>query len=310
MQGLRPLIAALGLLLAVAAMAAMAGSAKAAEPPALVTLLEGEATVVIGARAFSPVVGARLPTGTLVETGAQTGLMRLEWPDGSVLDLGPATKVMLRPQAMTVRKPPLFYLLQGWVKQTQQATPGGHVSAAADVPPFKGVLVVHAEDGQTLLFAEAGGAQLQPRRGGPALSLDAGQAASFGANVQPQVLPRPPAGWLPKVPRAFRETIPPRAAVAGKGPEPTLVGRPPLNFGAVQPWLAAEAGLRRELVPRLAELLSDRGFRDAATAQLPQQPEWEPWLRPPPPPAPPRPTASTRAARTNNDTTPAQEAPR
>jgi hypothetical protein len=164
------------------------------------------------------------------------------------------------------------------------------------------------EDGLTMLFAEAGTLAVQPRRGGATLaplSLKAGEAASFATNVQPQVLARPPAGWLQKVPRAFRETIPPRAALI-KGPEPTLVGRPPLTHAALQPWLVAEAGLRRELVPRLAELLADPGFRGAVSAQLATQPEWEPWLRPPAP----RPPASTRSARSNNDITPAQEAPR
>jgi hypothetical protein len=309
MQGLRPFIAALGLPLLLAAAGPVAA---APEPPALVTLLEGEATVVIGARGYSPVVGARLPAGTLVETGAQTGLMRMEWPDGSVLDIGPATRVMLRPQAMTVRKAPLFYLVQGWAKQTQQAAPGAQVGSAAEVPPFKGVLVTQVEDGLTMLFAEAGALAVQPRRGGATLaplSLKAGEAASFATNVQPQVLARPPAGWLQKVPRAFRETIPPRAALV-KGPEPTLVGRPPLTHAALQPWLVAEAGLRRELVPRLAELLADPGFRGAVSAQLATQPEWEPWLRPPAPPAAPRPPAPTRSARSNNDITPVQEAPR
>jgi hypothetical protein len=301
MQGLRLFIAAFTLALSV-------HGSRAAEPQALVTLLEGEATVVVGARAFTAVVGARLAAGTLVETDAKATLMRLEWPDGSLLDLGPATKVLLKPQAMTVRKAPLFYLLQGWAKQTQQAAPGGQLGVAADVPPFKGVLVSHAEEGQTMLFSEAGGAQVQPRRGGvPPMTLKAGEAASFATGVLPQVLARPPSPWLQKVPRAFRETIPPRAALVGRNPEPTLVGRAPLSYAALQPWLAAEPALRRELVPRLAELLADRAFREAVTAQLPQQPEWEPLLRPP---APPRPPASTRAARSNNDNTTPQEIPR
>ena len=61
------------------------------------TVLEGEATLTVGARAQVAVVGARLPAGTLVETELASPLLRLEWPDGSLLDLGPATRVMLRP---------------------------------------------------------------------------------------------------------------------------------------------------------------------------------------------------------------------
>lgn len=297
MQGLRPFITAVALLLALPA-------GQAAEAPALVTLLEGQATVITGARAFVAAVGARLAPGTLVETDAKLGLMRLEWPDGSLLDLGPGTKVMLRPTAMTVRKPPQFYLLQGWAKQTQPATgPGaGQLLAAAEVAAFKGVLVSHVEEGATLLFAESGAMQVTPRRGGAPMAVDAGKAASFSASTPPQLLARPPSPWLQKVPRAFRETIPPRAALV-KGPEPTLAGRGALGYPALQPWLAAEPTLRSGFPQRFAELLGDRAFREAVDQGLAQHPEWEPVLRPPKPPAP------ARTARKNNET-PEPEAPR
>jgi hypothetical protein len=291
MQALRLFLTGLFLLLALSA-------SRAAEAPALVTLLEGQATVIQGVRSFAAAVGARLGAGTLVETDAKLALLRLEWPDGSLLDLGPATKVMLRPVATAGRKPAQFYLLQGWAKQTQAAAPAGQLGQAAEVAPFKGVLVSQVDDGGTMLFSESGAMQVMPRRGGAAMALKAGEAASFASNVQPQLLPRPPSPWLQKVPRAFRETIPPRAALV-KGPEPTLVPRSALGYAALQPWLAAEPAVRRDFPQRFAELLADPEFRQAVDRALAQHPEWEPVLRPPKP----------RPVRKNNDT-PDQEPPR
>jgi hypothetical protein len=293
MQALRLFITGLSLLLALSA-------GRAAEPPALVTLLEGQATVVQGVRAFAVAVGARLGAGTLVETDARLTLLRLEWPDGSLLDLGPATKVMLRPAAVAGRKPAQFYLLQGWAKQTQPAAAAGQLGLAAEVAPFKGVLVSHVHEDGALLFSESGAMQVTPRRGGAAMALQAGAAASFANGAQPQLLPRPPSAWLQQVPRAFRETIPPRAALV-KGPEPTLVPRAALRYPALQPWLAAEPSVRREFPQRFAELLADPEFRQAVDRALAQHPEWEPVLRPPPP--------KPRPVRRNTDT-PDQEPPR
>ena len=99
-----------------------APAARAAEPQAVLTLLEGEATLVIGARAYAAAVGARLGAGVLLETDAKASLLRLEWPNGTVLDLGPATRVMVRPPAVAAGKPVPYsnysnypyYLLQGW----------------------------------------------------------------------------------------------------------------------------------------------------------------------------------------------------
>lgn len=294
MQALRLFITSLSLLLALPA-------SRAAEALALVTLLEGQATVIQGARAHAAAVGARLGAGTLVETDAKLSLMRLEWPDGSLLDLGPATKVMLRPAAIAGRKPAQFYLLQGWAKQTQTAAAAGQLALAAEVAPFKGVLVSQADDGGTMLFSESGAMQVTPRRGGAPMALKAGEAASFASSAQPQLLPRPPSPWLRQVPRAFRETIPSRAAHV-KGPEPTLVPRGALGYAVLQPWLAAEPALRRGFPQRFGELIADRDFREAVDRALAQHPEWEPVLRPPPPPKP-------RPVRRNNDT-PDQEPPR
>lgn len=269
-------------------------SAWAAEQPAVLTMLEGEASLIIGARAYAAAAGARLPAGTLVETGAKTGLLRLEWADGTALDLGPDTRIMVSPAltglAGAVSPAARFYLLQGWAKHSQSTAASGQVAAAFEVAPFKGVMLSQVDDAQAVLFSEAGGANFSARRGGgKRQALRAGEAAALTGTAAPQLLPRPTAAWLQQVPRAFRETLPSRAAQFSTGPAPALQPRPAPSYATLQPWLMAEPALRRAFPARFAELVSDRSFKEAVNARLKHHPEWEPVLRPPP-----RPGASTR----------------
>lgn len=256
--------------------------ALAAEAPAVLTLLEGAATLVSGARAYAAVPGARLDAGAIVETDAQTRLLRLEWPDGSLLDLGASTRVMLRPplRGSAAAAQPLFYLLQGWVKQTQTAAVSGQLSPAYAVLPFKGVLVSQVDGAMVVVFSEAGGEQIASRSGGAPLPLRAGQAAVWGSDGTVKILPRPPEGWLAGMPRAFRDTLPARAARfpdALAAPE----ARTPLTYAALQHWLVAEPELRRDFPTRFGVLLSERAFRSAVNQHLGRHPEWEVVLRPP-----------------------------
>lgn len=272
---------------------------RAAEPTGVVTLLEGEAVAIIGARVQAVTPGLRVPAGTMLETDAATGILRVEWPDGSLLDLGPATRAMLRP--VVDRRPVLVYLLQGWVKQTQASAGAGQLSPAFDVAPFSGVLVSQVDDTGAVVFSEAGGETLVPRRGGQPFTLKAGQAGVATAAGPGQAQPRPPAGWLARVPRAFRDTIAPRAAQF-KGPPPAARFKAAPGYATLRHWLVAEAGVRREFPQRFEELLADRAFRDAVASNLAQHPEWETALRPP------RPAATAR--RTGDHNTTPQEAPR
>jgi len=246
---------------------------------ALLTLLEGEASLVVGARAWAAAPGLRLAPGTLVETDAKAGFMRLEFADGSIVDIGPGSRVALRPTTGPGGpRTPLVYVLQGWVKQTQPAMGAGQLSALLEVPPFTGVLVSQVDSGNSIVFTESGSAQVLPRKGGNALALHIGEAAVAGSDGAAQALRRPPADWLPRIPRNFRDTLPPRAALfKGAPPQPKTRGQ--LSYAALQPWLTAEAGLRHDFPMRFAELLPDAAFRESVTQHMAQHPEWDSALR-------------------------------
>ena len=112
-----------------------AGQAAAADADPRLSIVEGGATVVDGLSSFTAVPGMRLAPGALLDTGAATTLVRVEWPDGNALDLGPASRVMLAPTlgpqaGAAARHPPRFYLLRGWAKHTQTAADAGQWSPA------------------------------------------------------------------------------------------------------------------------------------------------------------------------------------
>lgn len=285
---------------------ALPTAAQPNDPAGVLTVLDGEATLLIGARALQAAPGLRLPADSIVETGASTRLLRVEWADGSRVDLGPATRVMLRPTAAPRAR---VYVLGGIVKHTQDTPVAGQLSPAFELKPFQGVVVTEIGADGAVLFAESGTESATGRRGAVALALKAGQAAVVQGDAPAVVQPRPPAGWLARIPRAFRDTLPSRLAQFA-GPPPAPRARPQPGYAELQPWLTAEPLLRRELPRRWAEWLRDPAFKAAVLARLDAHPEWTPLVRPPPPRGPER--SPERSATRRGAETPASapESPR
>jgi hypothetical protein len=264
----------------------LAGAGAAAAPPAaLVTILDGQAELLIGARSVVAVEGQHLGEGTLVDTSPRTTLMRLEWPDGSVLDLGADTHVMLQPGALGRKgeAAPAFYLLQGWAK-FRSATAQGHAgftTQVLDVLPGKGSLVAFVEPARTWLFVESGDARLAERNGKGRHNLAGGGSFFQAAQGAPELAPRPQPELMKMVPRGFRDTIAPRADRFKGQPEPTAVALQAPVYAALQGWLQAEPVVRRDFPKRFAPLLHEPSFRAAVEAHMRSHPEWEPVLHPP-----------------------------
>lgn len=245
------------------------------------TLLEGPAALVIGAQAFDAQEGLRLAAGALIETGANTGLLRLEGADGNLIDLGPGSRALLQPPRRGAASPGL-YLLSGWVKlQSGPKQPhGGLLSPLLELEPTPGSVVLQLSASQVALFCEGGSVKLIERGGAKARQL-----VAAGASYQRQgskggeLLPRPDPAWLRTVPRAFRDPIPPRLA-RFSGPAPTPAAQPAPRYENLAAWLQAEPGLRREFPRRFAPLVRDPAFRAEVAKNLGAHPEWEPVLFP------------------------------
>jgi hypothetical protein len=266
--------------------AAAAGSAADA-PLATLTIQDGDARLIRDAAVWRPAEGLRLVAGDIVETTPATRLVRLELADGHAIDLGPATRVQLAPQLRERgRAQPALYLLEGWVKLTQSAT------ARADDPLLGSrmldvqqlardvVLAVRGDTGWA--FAESGAVTLAERRGGqPAASvtLAPGQFFERRGFAKPLVAARPSAEFLQQVPRAFRDTLPLRAALF-KTRQATAKRLAAITYEDVQSWLAAEPALRRGFVSRWRGAARDAAFRRALAEHLDAHPEWDRVLHP------------------------------
>ena len=272
-------------LVAAAVVAAGLAASSAARAAAQVTIVEGEATLVDGARALVAVEGLKVGDETLVRTGASTTLLRVEWPDGTVADFGPDTQAMLEPGGFGKRagRAPAVYLLRGWLKLSslgQAATPSA-LSARIDLAPFKGSLVMMAVGDETWVFAESGSATVAERNTRPAvnLALKPGEVYTRNGVARGAVAPRPSPSQMQRVPRGFRDTLPLRSA-ALQGRSVAVRNAPAPTHADLREWLTAEMPLRRGFTRRFAERARDGAFRAGLVEHLVAHPEWEPVLFP------------------------------
>lgn len=261
----------------------------------LVTIVDGEALVLRDTQRFAAAEGLRLRADDILRTGETTRLVRVELEDGRLVDLGPATQLMLLPRALTRDGAPAAYLLQGWAKLS-----GGPKDLAMLATPridamrIGGTLIAGVTAEATALFAETGTAELQARRRDPRaasmLPLGEGDALvlpAAGTASRSRLLP--PA-LRPQVPHAFVDTLPRRAErFASRVAAPVAPAE--VSYAEIAPWVNAEPALRAAFVQRLTPRAHDGAFRQALVAEMRLHPEWQPVLFPPPPPKPKPPMA-------------------
>jgi hypothetical protein len=266
----------------VAAAMVLAACRPALAQEVLLTLLEGDAVVIDGARRLAALPGLRLIAGDIVESGAATTLVRLEWPDESVVDLGPATRVMVLPQGFAKRggQDPLVYLLQGWAKVISSSSlpAAGLVAPTLELLPLRGAAVLYADPHEQFVFAESGALDVLERPAGKSpLPLAPGALYTGHGSV----LPRAATEWLQRVPRNFRDPIPRRAAALREHRVEASV-LPPPDYAQLADWLNAEPELRRHFPRRFGALAQDPAFRHQLQVHLAAHPEWASVLNPPP----------------------------
>jgi hypothetical protein len=260
------------------AWAVCTNAATAAPLPPRITLLDGEAVLLVGTQALRAALGTELADTTLVETDASSALLRIEWPDGSLLDVGPETHLMLSPPRQ-VSVGLAFYLLRGWVKLSQPADSSriwaspvltGAPAAGANKP---GVVVIWAQADRTRVFAETGAQTLTLRANGKPISLAAGHELALGADGQMAQSPRATPALLADLPAAFRVPLAARwAELPAKTAEPKVLPKPALS--QLAPWLGAELALRRDLSRRWIIRLAEAEVRRAVDIDPKSFPDW------------------------------------
>lgn len=246
-------LAALYAALAATMLGGIASPAMAAEPRALLTIADGAVQALRGEQKFDAAEGLALADNDIVRTTPTTRVARIEFTDGSALDLGAATQVLLlseraaRSQGWAGAS---AVLLQGWVKLSAGAAPSRLVMRhGVVVGGERGVLLLHtAADGAALAFAESRGLRLLPRGArGAEIPVREGQswtrdAASGSTQVSTRL------EGMSRMPRALADTLPRRAAKwTGRSIE--AINGQTLEAADLSPWQLAEPKLLARLRP-------------------------------------------------------------
>jgi len=284
-------------------MLALSLPALCAAAPALgvFTIVEGEAVVIRDSARFAVAEGLQFQADDIVHTGDNAQIVRMELAQGAVVDLGPGTRLLLKPRfAPPGDRPTQAYLLQGWVKLTAAAAHKmGFSSPRMDVTELAGVAVARASEDLTFLFVESGTAKLVERGGQPrAHQLAGGAAYERRGAEEGAVMSRPAADVVKTMPRAFADTLPLRAR---RFQDTQVVPTSPVEVGYddVAAWINTERALRPAFVQRWTAKARDPRFRSALIADLRNHPEWDRVLFPEkylPKPKPPAAVAAASAA--------------
>jgi hypothetical protein len=274
-----------GLILAAAMLAPW--SASAADPPGTITILEGEALIYRGAGRLFASEGVRLALGDIVETAAST-FVQVELPDQSVIQFGPATRAMLSGSAEHQKLQRWLYVMNGWCKVAGPKAGAGSAgsvdvrSRLFDIPANPGVVVFQVTPAEVTLFVERGDVRLAERQASGssiATSLKAGDYYRRKAPVRGVINPGATDTFLAEMPRSFRDSLPLRID-RFRDNEVRPRDAPDFAYADVEPWLKAEAWLRRPFVQRWRAKAREAAFRAALIANLPAHLEWDPVLFP------------------------------
>lgn len=246
-----------------------------------VTIVDGDLTVLRETQRFAAAEGLRLRDDDILRTTADTRFARIELTDGTALDLGADTELLLQPGAggPLGERAATLYLARGWLKVSAGSGSGtsGIASATLDLQGLQGTAVLHLQPGTALLFVETGTAQaaeVQDGRVARPLALKDGDALVRRGAEAATLARRPPADLLAGLPRAFADSLPRRAArFQGRPVEPGA--GVPVAYADAARWINGEPALRTLAVARFKPRAADRDFRTALVAELKSHPEWD-----------------------------------
>ena len=265
-----------------AALLAGCALAAAAAPRApLVTMLDGDATLLRDGARFSLAEGVRLQAGDLLATGPNTRLLRVEFAGGLGLAFGPGSRAMLTPDLGDDMRGGV-YLLSGWVKLAAPSGVSGAVrSRVADTDTTGGTLILSLQPDGAQAFAETGPSRVQPRApDAPVQALKSGEMLTLPAGgARPALAKGASPAFVQAMPRVFMDSLPSRLAAFPADVPPHKLGE--MSYADAQPWIDAEPPLRRVFAERWRRLAAVPQFRSGLVEGLKAHPEWTPILYPP-----------------------------
>jgi len=256
---------------------------QAQTPVGLATVVEGDAVLVRQTTKLTLKPGMRLMSGDLLQTGPTSAVVRIEFGNGAIADLGPQTQVMLQPRLASgaKRRQAPLYALSGWIKLSgkpgKEPATEALLSESLDLSQLNGAAVVSIQPRVSQVFAESGTVTVTERRQGQAASAvhlkPDGWYARAGTD-KASVAARPPGAFMQAVPKAFLDPIPARAGLFQGRAEPAAKTLGDLGYAEALPWLGAEPAVRSWLVTLWkAQLNPD--LRAGLSSHVKSHPEWD-----------------------------------
>ena len=249
--------------------------AGAAQELGTFTLVEGSPRLIRGTTVLRASEGVRFQNNDIVET-ASPGFVQAEFPGGSIIAIGPSTRVLIHSAA---GKSADLVLMSGWLKGENPSDAGGYhfSSSPLGAASKAGAVILHTAVAEGELYVESGTATVTEAGGHP-VAAKAGQfftrrSGKFAVNT------RPDGPFLQGMPQPFRDTLPSRQShFAGKKPaEPNHDHD--VTYAEVEPWLKMGAW-RRSFEERFQPRLKDAEFRKAVESHIAEYPEWDRVLHP------------------------------
>ena len=268
-------------------LSAVPGGLRAEPAVGIVTIVEGELFATRDSTRFALAEGVRIVADDIVETAPQAKLARIEFSDGLILDMGPNTRVLMTPKFPGERgssRAAKLYVLQGWAKITvpKSMAAASFASRSFDLTGIARDAVLNVEPTVSAVFAESGELMLGERskgKAGAAVKLKSGEFLTRTGEAKGVLAQRPAADFIQRVPRAFLDTLPARAALFATREVPAK-RLALITYADVQAWVDAEAGLRPLFVTRWKALAQNPEFRNGLVAGLRAHPEWDRLLFP------------------------------
>jgi len=260
------------------------------------TVMEGGLRLIRGVMVMQAVEGMRLRPGDILES-SQGGFDQLEFSDGTVVALGPSSQLFLMRSASgrgsgSADAPVAeLVLLNGWLKGETpvKSVAYRYVSPLLGAATQDGTVVMHAKPDAADLFVESGSALIGEVNGDAnwrkVAAGKSGQFFSRTAGSGVSTLTKPTPAFIDAMPRAFKDTLPPRMSRFNDKP-PQPVREHEANYSDVRPWLIIGRPWKMSLVRRFEPLLSNPAFRTALEAHLNEYPEWDAVLHPKKSPSP------------------------
>ncbi len=267
----------------------------------LVAIADGEPfTIIRGANLETATKGVTLAAGDIIETGPGA-FLAIEMPGGSLLGIGPSTRLYLMQRTDT----PTIVVLSGWVKVDirSKAAPIRVLGPRMGIQSRQAVVVLYTDQRADQVFDETGPGTLLIRDDAATRTGKETQTNQFFVREErsdPVTQPRPAADFVAKMPIPFRDPLPEHAsAKLNKKASPQVVRE--VNYSDVEGWINMPRDWRWGFITRFRRRLNDPAFFAAMDTHMSQHPEWHDILHPPPPPyedVPPGPHAPPQTSQT------------